>query len=220
VTRAVVFDLWQTLVPWPSEAGNELRRAWATGLGVTVEQLDEHWYGDPDAYRVRETGPLLDAVTALRDALGVTAPVEELIEARIALTRRVLAASPDVLATLSELRARGYPIGLVSNCTEDVVVCWPDSSLAPLVDHAVFSAAAGCMKPDARIYRLVCDGLGVDATECLFVGDGANDELRGAAAVGMTPVLLAEDGVARWDGLDAWEGARIRRIPEVLDLVS
>ena len=75
------------------------------------------------------------------------------------------------------------------------------------------------MKPDARIYALVCDGLGVDPTECTFVGDGANDELAGAAAVGMTPVLLAEDGVARWDGLHEWDGARIAAIPDVLELL-
>ena len=35
----------------------------------------------------------------------------------------------------------------------------------------------------------------------------------------MTPVLLAENGVARWDGLDAWDGARIHALPEVLDLL-
>ena len=216
--RAVVFDLWQTLVPWPTEEGQELRRAWADGLGVTVEQLDAHWYGDPDAYRLRETGPLRPAIAALHDAIGASVPAEELIDARIALTRRVLVASPEVEHTLGELCARGYPIGLVSNCTEDVAVCWPESPLAPLVDHAVFSCSAGCMKPEARIYRIACEALGVDPSECLFVGDGANDELAGAAAVGMTPVLLAEDGVARWDGLDDWPGARITAIPEVLGL--
>lgn len=216
--RAIVFDLWQTLVPWPSDAGQELRRAWADGLGVTVEQLDAHWYGDPDAYRLRETGPLRPAIAALHDAVGASVPVEELIDVRIALTRRVLLASPEVERTLGELRARGYPIGLVSNCTEDVALCWPESSLAPLVDHAVFSASAGCMKPDAQIYLLVCEALGVDPSDCLFVGDGANDELAGAAAVGMTPVLLAESGVARWDGLDDWPGARITAIPEILGL--
>jgi putative hydrolase of the HAD superfamily len=220
MVRAVVFDLWQTLVPWPSEAGMELRLTWAESLGVTVEKLDAHWYGDPDAYRVRETGPLRPAVTALRDAFGATTPVEDLIDGRMELTRRVLTASPPVVSTLGELHARGYPIGLVSNCTEDVAVCWPDSTLAPLVDYAVFSATAGCMKPDRRIYELVSDGLGVDASDCLFVGDGANDELAGAAAAGMTPVLLAEDGVPRWDGLEAWEGARIRAIPEVLELLA
>jgi putative hydrolase of the HAD superfamily len=220
VARAVVFDLWQTLVPWPSEESEALRRRWAGDLGVSLEELDAYWYGDPDAYRLRETGPLVLAVTALRDAVGADVSVEELIDARLALTRRVLEARPEVEQTLRELRRRGYPIGLVSNCTEDVALCWPESTLAPLVDHAVFSATAGCLKPEARIYGLVCEALGVDASECLFVGDGANDELGGAAAVGMTPVLLAENGVARWDGLQKWPGARIASIAEVLELVA
>jgi putative hydrolase of the HAD superfamily len=76
------------------------------------------------------------------------------------------------------------------------------------------------MKPDARIYGLACEALRVDASECFFVGDGANDELGGAAAVGMTPVLLAENGVARWDGLQNWLGLRIASVPEVLELVG
>ena len=35
----------------------------------------------------------------------------------------------------------------------------------------------------------------------------------------MTAVLYAEGGVARWDGLDGWTGARITAISDVLDLV-
>lgn len=220
MTRAVVFDLWQTLVLWPSDEGHALRQSWAAGLGITVDELDVHWYGDPDAYRRRETGPLAPAIEALHDAVGANMPIDELIDARIAVTRRVLVISPEVERTLRELRSRGYPIGLVSNCTEDVAVCWPDTSLAALVDHAVLSATVGCMKPDPRIYALVCEGLGVEAADCLFVGDGANDELDGAARAGMTPVLLAEDGVARWDGLENWQGVRIAAIPEVLELVA
>jgi putative hydrolase of the HAD superfamily len=218
MARGVVFDLWQTLVPWPTAEGEALRRAWSGRLGVSLEELDAHWYGG-DAYHRRETGPLEAAVTALRDAVGADVPVGPLIDDRMAITRRVLAAAPEVERTLRELRALGYPIGLVSNCTEDVALCWPESNLAPLVDHAVFSATAGCAKPEARIYRLVCDGLGLDPSDCLFVGDGANDELAGAAAVGMTPVLLAENGVASWEGLHDWQGARITSIPEVLELV-
>jgi putative hydrolase of the HAD superfamily len=218
MVRGIVFDLWQTLVPWPSAEGEALRRGWAGELGASLEELDSHWYGG-DAFHRRETGPLEAAVTALRDALGADVPVGPLIDDRMAMTRRALAAAPEVERTLRELRALGYPIGLVSNCTEDVALCWPESNLAPLVDHAVFSATAGCAKPEARIYRLVCDALGLDPSDCLFVGDGANDELAGAAAVGMTPVLLAENGVARWEGLRDWQGARIASIPEVLELV-
>jgi putative hydrolase of the HAD superfamily len=219
VIRAVVFDLWQTLVPWPSDASARLRQSWADDLGVSLAQLDGHWYGDPETYRLRESGPLAPALIAMRDALGSTIPNEELMAARLAVTREALVLRPDVGRTLAEIRARGFPIGLVSNCTEDVALVWPESALAPLVDHAVFSATAGCMKPDARIYHRVCEAMSVDPAACVFVGDGANDELAGAAAVGMTPVLIAEDGVARWDGLDDWPGARITSIPDVLELL-
>ena len=54
----------------------------------------------------------------------------------------------------------------------------------------ILLATAGWMKPDARIYEAALSGLGLEASECLFVGDGQNDELAGAERVGMTPVLL------------------------------
>lgn len=219
MVRAVVFDLWQTLVSWPVDESARLRQSWADRLGISPEQFDGHWYGDPEAYRRRESGPLAPALTALCEAFGSDLAVEELFADRLAVTRRALLLDPEIERTLLALRARGYPIGLVSNCTEEVAVAWPESPLAPLVDHAVFSATAGACKPDARIYELACEALSVEPFECLFVGDGANDELPGAAAVGMTAVLYAEDGVARWDGLDAWTGARITAISDVLDLV-
>ena len=76
------------------------------------------------------------------------------------------------------------------------------------------------MKPDREIYELACTGLGVDPSDCLFVGDGANDELRGAERAGMTPVLVHPRGEdPRWDGLGDWSGLRVDAIPQVLDLV-
>jgi putative hydrolase of the HAD superfamily len=217
--RAVVFDLWETLVPWPLDESERLRRSWAELLGTTVDRIDAFWYGDPDAYRLRETSPLGVALEALRDSVGGSGDVEALMEARVALARRALRPTEEVQETLRELRARGFRVGLISNCTEDVAMVWHEGVLGALVDEAIFSATAACMKPDARIYRLVCDGLGVEPGECLFVGDGANDELAGAARSGMSPVLFAPGGVPRWETLVDWQGVRIERIPDVLRLV-
>jgi putative hydrolase of the HAD superfamily len=218
--RAVVFDLWETLVSWPADLSEELRLGWAKELGTTVERIDAFWFGDPDSYRVRETSPLSVVLEALRDSVGAVGEVAALAETRVALARRALDPAPEVLDTMRALRERGLLVGLVSNCTEDVAVVWPDTPFAPLVDYAVFSATAGCIKPDPEIYALVCEGLGVDASDCLFVGDGANDELAGAARAGMTPVLVARDGVVRWEALHGWDGHRIERIPDVLRLVA
>jgi len=217
--RAVVFDLWETLVHWPPDQSEGLRLEWAELLGTTLEHVDAFWFADRDAYRLRETSPLSVALEALRDSVGATIEIEVLAEGRLALTRRALRPSDETLDTLRELRRRGLRVGLVSNCTEDVALVWPETAFAPLVDHAVFSATAGCMKPDARIYALACEGLGVDASDCLFVGDGANDELAGAARAGMSPVLLAPGGVPRWEVLTDWSGARIEHVSGVLELV-
>lgn len=219
MVRAVVFDLWQTLAVWPDERTAELRRAWSELLGVEAQRL-ESWWSDPDLYRLRETGPIAPAIAALYERLGIDGDVAELVEARLAVTRRALVPVDGAVPTLRELRRRGVATGLVSNCTEEVALVWPDSAFASLFDIEVFSATAGCAKPDPRIYELALAGLRVDARDSLFVGDGANDELRGAEQVGMTPVLFHPPGQApAWDGLESWNGLRITSIPQVLELL-
>lgn len=51
----------------------------------------------------------------------------------------------------------------------------------------VYSHEVGCMKPDARIYRLVCERLGVDPGQAVFLDD-VQANVDGARAVGMRAV--------------------------------
>jgi putative hydrolase of the HAD superfamily len=218
--RAVVFDLWETLVDWPRGESERLRRSWSERLGVTLEALDRHWY-DSAVSRLRETGPLAPAVRELCTAVGSSVDAEELIASRSDLTRRALIPRAGVLETFAGLRRRGVRVGLITNCTEDVVRVWPETALATGIDAAVFSCSAGCVKPEPRIYELVCEQLGVRPHECLFVGDGANDELGGAARVGMTAVLIHRFGEEpTWEGLAGWPGPRITAVAEALELVE
>ncbi|HXF98303.1 MAG TPA: HAD family hydrolase [Gaiellaceae bacterium] len=213
--RAVVFDLWNTLVRFPDERSRALRAAWARRLGVDEERLEELW-GRAATYERRETGPLRPVLEEVARALGRDGgAVEELLAWRLDLVRNALRVEPETLSALDELRRRGFALGLVSNCTEEVPLVWPETELAPRFHAAVFSARAGVLKPDPRIYRLVCAELGVEPGACLFVGDGANDELAGAERAGMRPVLL--DGAG---GEIEWRGPRISSIPEVLELVE
>jgi putative hydrolase of the HAD superfamily len=218
--RAVVFDLWETLVEWPTDESELVRRRWAELLGISLERLNEMWY-DATAYRVRESGPLGPAVRALCAAVGSEVDAEELIAPRREMTRRALVPRDGAIDTLAELRRRGVRTGLISNCTEDLTDVWADGPLARSFDACVFSSAARCVKPDPEIYELACTLLDLTPTECLFVGDGANDELAGAARVGMTPVLFCPRRQApRWDGLGDWTGLRITTVPEVLELLA
>jgi putative hydrolase of the HAD superfamily len=218
--RAVVFDLWQTLVRWPEHESREVRRRWSESLGVSADRVDELWT-DADFYRRRETGPIRSALEELRDTLGATVELDDVLSWRLEVTRRALAPDPGVPETLAELRRRGIRTAIISNCTEEVALVWEETPFAGLADAAVFSATAGCMKPEPRIYSLACSEIDVEPSDCLFVGDGANDELGGAERAGMTPVLIHPPGEQPpWDGLASWDGLRITSIAQVLELVS
>jgi putative hydrolase of the HAD superfamily len=216
--RAVVFDLWDTIVEFVPDEADALHRRIAKRLGVSYERFQEVWYSE-EAVRRRGVGPIAPCFTAACEALGVEADVEELVSWRRDLTRKALVPRTGLVETLIELRERGLRVGLVSNCTEEVVDVWPDTSFARFFDAAVFSATAGCAKPDPKIYELATDALGVASFECLFVGDGANDELGGAERVGMTPVLIHRAGEdPPWEGLCGWPGLRVTSVSDVLDL--
>jgi putative hydrolase of the HAD superfamily len=57
-------------------------------------------------------------------------------------------------------------------------------------------------KPDPAVYRLAAERLGAEPEECVFVGDGADGELPGAAATGMTVFRTVEfrDTLSGWSG--------------------
>ena len=60
-----------------------------------------------------------------------------------------------------------------------------------LFDVVVESSRAGVRKPDPAIYRLVCDELGVEPAEAVFLDDlGIN--LKPARALGMTTIKVVD----------------------------
>ena len=103
---------------------------------------------------------------------------------RYEYVRGALSPRPGAVETISTLKESGYRVGLISNCTEEVSRLWRSTPFAPLVDTAVLSFDAGLAKPDPRIYELAVRGLGVRADRCLYVGDGSDGELSGAAKAG------------------------------------
>jgi putative hydrolase of the HAD superfamily len=211
--RAVIFDLWDTLVDWPVEAALALTRRIATHFDIDEATFMERWH---ENYHRRETGPL----AAAYEALGVPREhIDDLVAARHDLARRSLIPRAGAVEALDELRARGHRLGLISVCSEEVPAAWPETPLASRFDVTTFSSECGVMKPDPEIYLRTARALDVDPREALYVGDGANDELAGAARVGMTPVLILPDGREPfWEEAHDWDGLRIRSIPEVLDL--
>jgi putative hydrolase of the HAD superfamily len=70
--------------------------------------------------------------------------------------------------------------------------------LLELFDVVVESSRAGVRKPDPAIYRLVCDELGVEPSEAVFIDDlGIN--LKPARAMGMTTIKMVDPTAALAD---------------------
>src|SRR5262249_62316146 len=60
--RAVIFDLWDTLVEWPVGEAVRMRERMAAIVGVGEDEFLRRWAA---TYRASQTGPLADAYLAL-----------------------------------------------------------------------------------------------------------------------------------------------------------
>jgi putative hydrolase of the HAD superfamily len=209
--RAVIFDLWETLIGWDAGAAATMARRIdeLTDLGFR-----ERWYAAPNRY----TAP----VRTVLAEIGVSPEaMEDVCSIRRDYVRSALVPRSGVLETLRRLRELGYLLGLITVCSEDVEALWPDTDFAGLFDAEVFSSSLGISKPDPRIYLHCCRLLGIEPHEAVFVGDGANDELAGARRVGMGAILIHEPGEdPLWPEVREWDGPRVTSIPEVLEVLE
>jgi putative hydrolase of the HAD superfamily len=225
--RAVVFDLFGTLV-------YEFPRAdWDAWLDTAAAVLE----ADRDAFRSawtataveRQTGQLGDieenlrTVAARAGAWPSESQFAEAREARTEMYRKWFVPRPGAEEVLARLRADGYPLALVSMCAPDTPAMWRSSPLAGAVDVEVFSSEVALRKPDAAIFLEACRRLGVEPSDCLYVGDGSYRELSGAAAVGMRPVLMRDPDVSAEmlnPDPDDWDGETIASLLEVPTLLT
>ena len=189
-------------------------------------QLAETWGADPETFhelwirrrREREIGPIEPHLRSIADELGLSGDVQAVMEMRREWTFKSLVPRDDAIPTLDELRRRGHRLGMISACSQDVPDVWEQTPFGGLFDSSVFSCSVGFSKPDPRIYALAAEELAVEAADCLFVGDGANDELPGAERAGMTAVQLRAPGEPLTPEGERWEGRYVGRLSDVLEL--
>lgn len=226
--RAVIFDLYGTLVPeFPHEEFYASIDHMATAVGADEAAFRAAWN---KTVAERQTGvytTMDENVLAICREIGLPEPtasaVTESLKRRADMYERWFRPREGAVETLTELRARGSRLALISMCAPDTPPMWQASAFAGLVDVEVFSSVVGLRKPDPAIYRYACDALGVEPQDCLYCGDGAYRELTGAQASGMTAVEIRDPAVdvttlLHLEG-DDWTGAQIADLRELLDMV-
>ncbi|MGF6534284.1 FMN phosphatase YigB (HAD superfamily)/uridine kinase [Paraburkholderia sp. GAS206C] len=210
---AVIFDLWDTLVPLPSAAKQITRSETARILDLPLREFDELWHS---TRHIRETSDLSDYLRDLCETLGKPNPAR-VISAIKEVRSRIhgacfLSPRANSAACLRLLRANGVATAILSNCTSDVEELMGKSALSGLANHLFLSAKLGFLKPDPDFYLAALSVLGVAAERCLYIGDGNDRELEGAKSVGLEAVLYKTDRDVQW------EGASIGDLKEAVNL--
>ena len=224
--RAVVFDFYGTLTAGrTAEVQLASRTAQAEALGVDPAAFDAELTATVDARFRGAGGDVRGSLAWLCDRLGATPDPSQLdagAAVRLTWEREFGEPRPDAVGVLAQLQSRGLRIGVISDCSAELPVYFPDLPIAPHVDAAVFSSVTGHRKPEPANYVTCCELLGVRPVDCLYIGDGGSDELAGARAVGMRPVHLripAEQESVVYDRHVGWDGESITALPEVLTLL-
>jgi putative hydrolase of the HAD superfamily len=63
-----------------------------------------------------------------------------------------------------------------------------------MLDGTVTSAEAGARKPDPAIFSAALELAGCEAAEALHVGDTEEEDVAGARAAGIRPLLIDREG--------------------------
>jgi FMN phosphatase YigB (HAD superfamily) len=102
---------------------------------------------------------------------------------------------PEGPQVISELRARGYITGLVSNRNGSLAPAAEEYGLAGLFDFTLSAEEAGAWKPDRRIFDHALRLAGVPAGAAVYVGDNYYADVLGAQGAGLEPVLFDPAGL-------------------------
>ena len=237
--RAVFFDLGGTLLsniqiplvcmPVLEEAASRLGvEGGISGIGqafvVASRQTNANYVNRP-YYLHRDL--FLDTSRVLLEVLG-REQSEEFSDWFCRAQREVMIAQlvlrDDCFETLAALRSLGFLLAIVSNIDDDYLEPMMENlGLRPYFDHWISSEAAGSCKPDPGIFHHALRKAGCRKEEVVFVGDSRIHDIQGARAVGMTAVLITEEGgVSHLDDedFDAQPDHVIANLSELLDLVD
>ena len=161
--RAVIFDLWDTLVDWPVGEGEVLKRRRRGARRRRPRRVRAGAGARATARRRQGRSRTSTARSACPDE-----HVDGHVTARHELGRRVLRLRDGARDAIAELRRRGVRIGLITVCSEEVPAAWPETELAGLFDAETFSSECGLVKPEPEIYLRTAEALGVERGRLLL----------------------------------------------------
>lgn len=219
--KAVIFDLDNTLIDFrkfkkvccekaiEAMIDSGLKISKAKGMEILNELFSQYGMEDSMIFQkfllkvfgVIDYRKLANAINAYRIArVGVLTPY------------------PGTEDVLRQLREKGIKLAIVSDAPK--IKAWlrlTAMKLDKYFDVVVTVEDTGRLKPSRMPFRAALAKLGVDAKECLMVGDMPNRDMKGAKRVGMF-ACFAKYGYERKISKEYWDVA-IDKITDVLKIM-
>ena len=106
--------------------------------------------------------------------------------------RRV--ARPDAVATIKELCARGYTLGIIANTvTETEIPDWMAADGVAQCFKTTILSKVRLRKPNPEIYHLACRCIGTPEANCAYVGDNPVRDVEGTQAAGFGMMIRIDE---------------------------
>lgn len=175
----VVFDIGGVLVDWQPEL------AWA-------DEMDkDDVLAFLDRINFHKLNPACDAGAKFADIGATLEPDDARMLAQY--VDRFARTVPNKVAgtwdLLYRLRDAGVPLHAITNWSAET---WPEAvrahpELGTVFGTTIVSGAVGMIKPGVAIYHLLCQEIGANPADCVFIDDGLHNCV-GAKAAGMDAI--------------------------------
>ena len=247
--KSVSFDLWETLITDTPALSREQERLRLTrieqilaaeGYAALADRIEHayralwhrcqelYWSADKDVPCRTQIEHFLEELQLdVKDERTLAALEDAYAHAAVEVPPAVVHGAAE---TLSELKARRFRIGLISNTGRTPGYALrrvlAQLGLAQSIDVMVFSNEHGYCKPVTSIFEELRRGLGLAYEEMVFVGDNLYADVHGAQRLGMRGIHFTPEkrGTAIAPpvdhGLEIVPDAVVRDLREVIAFVD
>jgi putative hydrolase of the HAD superfamily len=206
--EAIFFDLGDTLLyfddDWPEiffQARQELLRSLQqAGINLGPEFVEDFYQRMSAYYRERDTEfieyTVKKVLNSILEERGFRDVPEAILTNSLAdmhvITQAHWLPEPDALATLTQLRSRGYRLALISNASDDpnTQVLVDKLGARDLFEVISSSAVLGVRKPNPKIFRDALERMNLPPEKVAMVGDTLGADILGAYNAGIFSIWI------------------------------
>ena len=125
---------------------------------------------------------------------------------------------PDVLPTLEGLQGKNFTLGIISDWGVSLASIISGLDLPRYFDCLIISAVTRHAKPDPGLYELALQRAEAIPDYAIHIGDSYIQDVLGARAVGITPILIDRPGKLRPKDIDCLVIHDLREVLDVLEI--